>query len=673
MTTISGTFTATDQRTGPFFLRPTEVARVTLTFTGTATISLDEIVGDSVYKTFKTFTATETYDYRNETPSAKRLQLRAQAVSGGSSVAYSIADVVGDQVLEEWRAADGTLVGQMTDEGFVGQVFTPAAQGGVVHLFDYLTPAEIADAVGLTRTLDHTTNVQAFLTAITAGKQGVVPFGYYNVNNLTLAGARTRLLFEGYAIFWKNANGPALTISGDDVHCENVETRDDSATYTGHGIVVTGARPKFFHCSSQGHELRALHLTDAGALEVIGQRSLWSTRDTGGTGYDIEVVRGLYALIDGVVTSKASGGFKFTDCGSQKVVDCQFGKYTIAADTSPAGVNAGTVMGSRVLGAITIDVSNSIVTNNALGTSATVTWGVGTSGHQFIGNIESGAAVVNNGSANGCVIIRHIEGTTDGDLVIRFGDDNSAALMRMDDGVVGTFTFPSVEIPNNVNYRGMRASPNGTSTAFTLGASASDNVSFAAQVGSHQRSVVTGQVFQDIINSIVKAHTSASGHTLGDGTTAASVGGVNSLTRNVKGTTAIAQGVATTVATITIPNAAHSCKIRFTVVAALGAGGAIGADEASATNTYDVVVARTAGVNAVLGISTAYGVIANPVAGGATITAPLTLAAVSGAVGASNTCAVQVTITAGSGSSTNHTALVSWEILNARATGVTVA
>lgn len=145
------------------------------------------------------------------------------------------------------------------------------------------------------------------------------------------------------------------------------------------------------------------------------------------------------------------------------------------------------------------------------------------------------------------------------------------------------------------------------------------------------------------------------------------------VTRNRVAVTAIANNVATTVATITIPNAAHSATIKFTVVGSLGAGGAIGANEASAANSYFVTIARTAGVNAVGAISSAFGAAASAVAGAATVTSVLTLAAVSGAVGATNTIPVQVTIARSGGSSTNHTALVTWEILNANATGVTVA
>lgn len=140
-----------------------------------------------------------------------------------------------------------------------------------------------------------------------------------------------------------------------------------------------------------------------------------------------------------------------------------------------------------------------------------------------------------------------------------------------------------------------------------------------------------------------------------------------------KSTTGITDAAPVGVATITCSNAAHSTTIRFTVVGSLGAGGAIGANEASASASYLVTIARTAGVNMVAGISTVFGASTAAVAGAATVTCTLDLGSVSGAVGASNTVPVRATITKGSGASANHTAIISWEILNANSSGVSVA
>lgn len=141
-----------------------------------------------------------------------------------------------------------------------------------------------------------------------------------------------------------------------------------------------------------------------------------------------------------------------------------------------------------------------------------------------------------------------------------------------------------------------------------------------------------------------------------------------------KAVTAIADNTATAAFTVTVPNAAHSASIMVVLTASLGAGGAIGANEASASIGYNVAVTRTAGVNAVATISAAFGSAASAaVAGAATCTVTGALSAISGAVGATNTFTINVTIARGSGTSTNHTCFAYAKLLNANATGVTIA
>lgn len=152
-----------------------------------------------------------------------------------------------------------------------------------------------------------------------------------------------------------------------------------------------------------------------------------------------------------------------------------------------------------------------------------------------------------------------------------------------------------------------------------------------------------------------------------------SAGSVGCSEKVVKTYSAIANNVATATATVTIPNAAHAATVRVTIVGSLGAGGAIGAYEATGTISYDIAVARTAGVNAVGTFSAAYGSATTNVAGGATITITASGSSVSGAVGATNTFTINVTIARGSGSSTNHTALLQAEVINANASGITVS
>lgn len=150
-------------------------------------------------------------------------------------------------------------------------------------------------------------------------------------------------------------------------------------------------------------------------------------------------------------------------------------------------------------------------------------------------------------------------------------------------------------------------------------------------------------------------------------------GAVTSNTRLIKTVAAIANAVATDVLTVTIPNAAHSASLIVRLNGSLGAGGAIGANEATGTITYNFAITRTAGVAVAVAASAAIGTASTNVAGGATITVTAANSGISGAVGATNTFTVQATISRGSGASTNHTALVVAEVLNSNATGVTIS
>lgn len=150
-------------------------------------------------------------------------------------------------------------------------------------------------------------------------------------------------------------------------------------------------------------------------------------------------------------------------------------------------------------------------------------------------------------------------------------------------------------------------------------------------------------------------------------------GGATSRVEINKAITAIADNVAKATFTVTIPNAAHSAGGEIVLVGSLGAGGAIGANEASGTVAYDFTITRTAGVNAVVTFSAAAASAIASVAGGAVMTITAAASAIAGAVGATNTFTVDVTIHAVTGASTNHTCLAYMKLLNANASGITVA
>jgi hypothetical protein len=148
---------------------------------------------------------------------------------------------------------------------------------------------------------------------------------------------------------------------------------------------------------------------------------------------------------------------------------------------------------------------------------------------------------------------------------------------------------------------------------------------------------------------------------------------VTSRTQVNKTVTAIADATPTATFTVTIPNAAHSATLEYELTGILGAGGAVGVNEAVATISGKVVITRTPGANAVAVASATFGGAAANVAGAATCTVAAAVSAIAGAAGASNTFTLNITITKSGGASANHVALCYGKLMNANATGITIA
>lgn len=148
--------------------------------------------------------------------------------------------------------------------------------------------------------------------------------------------------------------------------------------------------------------------------------------------------------------------------------------------------------------------------------------------------------------------------------------------------------------------------------------------------------------------------------------------GATTNTSLTKVVTGIADAVATPVLTVTVPNASEAAVVHVRVVGSLGAGGAVGAFECSAALDGTVVAARRAALATVATASTAVLASSSCVAGATTITLAYSVSAISGASGATQTFAVNVTLTKGGGSSANHQAVVYAEVLNSEASGVTI-
>lgn len=132
--------------------------------------------------------------------------------------------------------------------------------------------------------------------------------------------------------------------------------------------------------------------------------------------------------------------------------------------------------------------------------------------------------------------------------------------------------------------------------------------------------------------------------------------------------TGIADNTATDILTVTIPNANHAATIRLLF---LSSNGSTDAFESSRCASGMVIVARTTGVNAVVtAVAIADAAIAT-VAAGATHLLTYGVSAVTGAVGASNSFTIQVTID-DSGNLGSNQLVCFVELLNAQSTGISI-
>lgn len=137
----------------------------------------------------------------------------------------------------------------------------------------------------------------------------------------------------------------------------------------------------------------------------------------------------------------------------------------------------------------------------------------------------------------------------------------------------------------------------------------------------------------------------------------------------IKKVTGIADAVATDVLTVTVPNANHAASVQLTF---LSSNGSTDAFESSRTAQGAVVLARTTGVATVAAAATLELAQIATVGSGATHTLAYSLSAMTGAVGATQTFTVQVTIN-DSGNTGSNQIVVMAEVINAEATGVTIA
>jgi hypothetical protein len=128
----------------------------------------------------------------------------------------------------------------------------------------------------------------------------------------------------------------------------------------------------------------------------------------------------------------------------------------------------------------------------------------------------------------------------------------------------------------------------------------------------------------------------------------------------------VADNTATDIATVTVPNAINGAAIRVTAMGMLGDG------DSTDSKIYMIGISRIAGAATKATASTATAVGATT---GATANATLTIS-VTGMTGgntATQTFTIQGKVARSAGASTNHVIVIKIELLNAKATGITIA
>jgi hypothetical protein len=128
----------------------------------------------------------------------------------------------------------------------------------------------------------------------------------------------------------------------------------------------------------------------------------------------------------------------------------------------------------------------------------------------------------------------------------------------------------------------------------------------------------------------------------------------------------LTDATATTIATLTIPNAQSAGGLKLTVCAALGDG------DASEVSIWTIAVSRIAGAAAKAVVGTKGGIAATAGAtGNAAVT--VTAGAVVGANTAQQTIAINVAVARSAGTAANHDLVADAQIFNVRGGGITFA
>ena len=506
-----------------------------------------------------------------------------------------------------------------------------------VSIFRFMTPAQWATWNGAQTTTDVTTYLQAALDAVVDGGSVYIPTGYYLFSTVSTTKA-VRLIGDGFTNKLQALFGAAAW---------------STASNFGGSVLISTATSGNSISIGLASVNNTLQLKD---FMLVGAGS--------GTATGIQLLRSVGNDVSNVLVCNSSRGW-FMD-------QCQDGLYSkIASKGCKSGIELGGIItsGQTVLinpevqsfdtVGIKIDIASMVMIYGGLIQDGRGGYGMiltaTTSSKNLIQGVWFENADVGGAHPTGAIAIYSARNKVSG---CYFGDPFDTILVsgaNADRNIISDNHFGSIN------------------TAITVAAGATNTYIFNSEP-------VSGGTISDAgSNTIRVSHDSGAvsqtiGNTSFSGTV--STGGLATAagtdTKLVRKSTGLADAAYTAIAYVNIPNSAIAANLKIRILGSLGAGGAVGANEASATLECDVVITRTSGLTCVVAQSASYGTSTAAVAGAATCAVAVDASLIAGSATAVQTLTIRASITRGSGSSTNHTATYSIECLNANAGGVLV-
>lgn len=507
--------------------------------------------------------------------------------------------------------------------------------GATVNILDF---GAVGDWDGTSGT-DNTSAIQAAINACPNGGTVFVPSGYYKFSALTSAKA-VRLIGAGFNNKIQGTYGNA--------EWQNLNNFGGSVLIS---TATSGDAIYFGAASGSAGELQNFQMSD---LMIVGPGT--------GTATAVHFVRGVGHYIENVLIANFNTGWNFDSC--------QDGTGNkIAAKACRTGIVMGGVITSNQWVLLNPEIQRYEVYGLNLIEASLV---------QILGGLfqdaDASAAIGINVSATATATI--IKG-------VWFENVNIDAALNI---VGGRTTVEQCYFANPVdnvklrsaaqqthllhNYFGSSA-PTASSLSIDAGAANNYIIDSAPSTNGTYTDFGTNTIYITTTNGIFNQQ-SGNRAVLGTDTIGGIPRGQGTNTNIVKKITGLTDAALTNFLNVLIPNAATSATIRIKALGSIGAGGAIGANEASASLECDVIIARTAGLTAVVAQSASYGTATAAVAGATTCTVAVDSSSIAGAANADQALTIRVAVTKGGGASTGHTATVFAELLNMNDSGALI-